>query len=84
MYIKKADLQFIRQHFPQLLLSEHTEALLQHLLLVADIGHDWLKRQTEVKTPILYVTADPVQFWVSEVILAILPSRDKMLQLQCL
>lgn len=68
----KCHLEFIRQHLPQLPLPQHTETLLQHLPLVSDISSDGLEWQAEVQSPFLNVTANPVQLWVSELILGLL------------
>lgn len=48
------------------------ETLLQHLPLVSDVSGDGLEWQTEVKSPVLDVTTNPVQLWVSEFIFGVL------------
>lgn len=65
-------LEFIGQHFLQLLLAEHVETLLQHLPPVTDVSGDGLERQAEVKPPVLDVAADPVQLGVGELIFGVL------------
>lgn len=65
--MSKTHLQFIRQHFPQLLLPQHVEALVQHLPLVLHVGPDGPEGQAEVQASVLDVAADSVQLWVGEV-----------------
>lgn len=65
--MSRTHLQFIRQHFPQLLLPQHVEALVQHLPLVPHVGPDGPEGQAEVQAAVLDVAADSVQLWVGEV-----------------
>lgn len=65
-------LEFIGQHFLQLLLTEHVETLLQHLPPVTHVSGDGLEWQAEVKPPLLDVAADPVQLGVGELIFGVL------------
>lgn len=69
-------LELIGQHLLQLLLSQHAEALLQHLPLVAGVSRDGLEGQAEVQTSFLDVTADPVQIRVSQIIFGVLEEND--------
>lgn len=76
MGFRQSHLQFIRQHFPQLLLTQHVETLVQHLPFILHISANGLEGQAEVETAVLDVTADSVQLWVSEVICGgLLPAK---------
>lgn len=65
---EESHLQLIRQHFPQLPLPQHMEALVQHLPFVLQVSPDGLEGQAQVQAAVLDVAADSVQLRVGQVI----------------